>query len=101
MVAKVKPVYLVAGGLLAAALMYRTIKSVGGAVGGAAETVKEATVGALTGRNAITDAARTDAYQGAGILGTLGAATDIVLGGVPSRVGETLGGWMYDVTHWD
>lgn len=55
--------------------------------------------GLLTGNNAITQGARTDAYQGWGVVGTLGAATDRLLGGVPSRVGESLGGWLYDITH--
>jgi hypothetical protein len=55
--------------------------------------------GLASGNNAITKSARTDAYQGAGILGTLGAATDQILGGVPSQIGEALGGWTYDLLH--
>lgn len=55
--------------------------------------------GIATGNNAITAGARTNAYQGAGIFGTLGAATDAVFGGLLSQAGETLGGWIYDTTH--
>lgn len=55
--------------------------------------------GLLTGNNAITQGARTDAYQNAGILGTLGAATDRLSGGVLSRFGEWLGDKTYDLTH--
>jgi hypothetical protein len=49
--------------------------------------------------NAVTRAARTDAYTGKAIWGTLGAATDIASGGNLSRAGEALGGWIYDITH--
>jgi hypothetical protein len=55
--------------------------------------------GLLSGNNPITEAARTDAYQDAGIIGTLGAATDIMSGGTLSTAGESLGGWFYDLTH--
>lgn len=58
--------------------------------------------GLVTGDNAITrnqtNAAgeATDAYQGAGVLGTLGAATNSVSGGVFASVGESIGGAIYD-----
>lgn len=55
--------------------------------------------GVATGNNAITRSARTDAYQGAGVLGTLGAATDQLSGGLLSRFGEWLGDTTYDLTH--
>lgn len=55
--------------------------------------------GVWSGNNAITESARTDAYQGAGVLGTLGAAADNVSGGTLSRFGEWLGGKAYDWTH--
>jgi hypothetical protein len=45
--------------------------------------------GIVSGNNALTEG--TD-YEGAGVLGTLGAATNTVLGGVPSMIGEWLGG---------
>lgn len=56
----------------------------------------EVSGGLLTGNNAITEGARTDAYKNAGIVGTLGAATDRTLGGLPSATGEALGGAIYD-----
>lgn len=68
-------------------------------VGEAVNTTADMAGGVLTGNNAITQGARTNAYEGAGVLGTVGAATDRILGGVPSRVGESLGGWLYDLTH--
>jgi hypothetical protein len=55
--------------------------------------------GLMTGNNGITAGARTTAYQGAGVLGTLGAATDAIFGGLLSQAGETIGGWAYDITH--
>lgn len=53
--------------------------------------------GLITGNNAITSGARTDAYSGSGVVGTLGAATDRALGGAPSRLGEWLGGKAADI----
>jgi hypothetical protein len=79
------------GGLV----IYLLWNKIGKTAGDAADGVG----GLLTGKNGITKAARTDAYQGAGILGTLGAAVDNTLGGLPSRTGEALGGWLYDVLH--
>lgn len=55
--------------------------------------------GLYTGNNVITQTARTDAYQGAGWLGTLGAVADHGFGGGLSRFGEWLGGKTYDWTH--
>lgn len=55
--------------------------------------------GVLTGSNTVTQTARTNAYEGAGILGTLGAATDHLSGGTLSRFGEWLGEKTYDLTH--
>ena len=80
----------------------------------AAKSVTDAVDGAMTGTadainntgNAITDAvdnnaitrnARTDAYTGHAIFGTLGAATDIASGGMLSRFGEYLGSAAYDL----
>lgn len=53
----------------------------------------DATVGAITGNNAITEGTP---YQGAGILGTLGAVTNEASGGTLQKVGEYLGGKMFD-----
>lgn len=55
----------------------------------------------LTGNNSVTDAARTDAYKGAGVAGTVGAAADNASGGILSKTGEVIGGWLYDLTHLD
>lgn len=68
-------------------------------IGTAAESVIDYGNGLVTGNNAITSSARSTAYQGAGVLGTLGAATDAVFGGVLSRAGESIGGWVYDKSH--
>lgn len=51
--------------------------------------VADAAGGVLSGNNALT---QDTAYEGAGLLGTLGAGTNAVLGGVPSLIGEWLGG---------
>lgn len=53
--------------------------------------------GLATGNNAITQSARTTAYQGAGVLGTLGATFDHLSGGNLSQFGEWLGGKTYDL----
>lgn len=54
--------------------------------------------GIVSGNNAVT---RGTVYEGAGVLGTLGAATNSASGGVFERVGEWLGGSIYDLTHAD
>lgn len=71
----------------------------------AAEEVGKQTVGLVTGDNVITqnqhnfDGTAQTAYQGAGIAGTLGAATNSVSGGALSSVGEYIGGKIFDWTH--
>jgi hypothetical protein len=82
--------------LVAVAAAYLA-KKAGGAVGAVADTA----AGIVTGNNAITQAARSDAYQGAGVMGTLGAATDIASGGLVSRMGEWLGGKAADILQAD
>lgn len=49
--------------------------------------------GLVSGNNAIT--AGTP-YAGAGVVGTLGAATNAASGGVLSNVGGALGDWLYN-----
>lgn len=99
--ANIPPVYIAAGVVAVIALF--AIREIGSAAWSAGSELVDKTVdlasGALTGNNAITQGARTTAYQGAGVVGTLGAATDRTLGGAPSRVGETIGIWLYDLTH--
>lgn len=61
--------------------------------------------GLVTGNNAITQAATNaagqpvTAYQGAGVVGTLGAATNAASGGWLATAGQRLGSWLYDITH--
>jgi hypothetical protein len=68
---------------------------------------KAASVGAglVTGNNAITQSA-TDyggapetAYEGAGLLGTAGAAADIASGGLLASLGNSIGSGLYDLFH--
>ena len=76
-------------------LLWSKLPSAGEVAGGAADLVG----GVLSGKNVVTESARTDAYSGAGVVGTLGAAVDNVSGGIFSRAGERLGGWVFDLTH--
>jgi hypothetical protein len=52
--------------------------------------------GVLSGNNALT--AGTP-YEGGGVAGTVGAGVNSILGGVPQAIGESIGGWFYDLTH--
>jgi hypothetical protein len=67
--------------------------------------LSQAGAGLVTGNNAITQAATNaagqpvTAYQGAGVVGTVGAATNAASGGWLATAGQRLGGWLYDVTH--
>lgn len=67
----------------------------------------DAAGGLLTGNNALTEGATNaagdpvSAYEGAGVLGTLGAGVNAVSGGVYASIGEWLGGRVYDWTHGD
>lgn len=95
----------IGGGLL---LLWMAGKAAG-AVAEAASTAASATVdaaaGIATGNNAVTQNAtnaageKTTAYQGAGVLGTMGAATNAVLGGAPASLGEWIGGKVFEITH--
>ena len=67
--------------------------------------VSDAAKGAITGDNALTRSA-TDAagkpvtaYQGAGVLGTLGAGVNAASGGWLASAGQWLGSAAYDWTH--
>lgn len=59
--------------------------------------------GAVTGDNIVTQTATdsagqpVDAYKGAGIVGTVGAATNAVSGGVLASIGEWIGGKAFDL----
>lgn len=61
--------------------------------------------GILTGDNALTQnatdfqGARVTAYEGAGPLGTLGAATNAASGGILASLGGWIGSAAYNLTH--
>jgi hypothetical protein len=63
--------------------------------------------GVVSGNNAITqnqtdfDGNKVSAYEGRGVLGTLGAATNSASGGTLASVGGYLGSKFYDLTHLD
>lgn len=58
--------------------------------------------GLVTGNNSITQTATNaagqpvTAYQGAGVVGTIGAATNAASGGMLASIGERIGGWVFD-----
>lgn len=67
-------------------------------------TVAEALPGVVSGDNALTrsqsNAAgeRVTAYEGAGVVGTVGAAANTASGGVLASAGQAIGGWWASVT---
>lgn len=75
----------------------------GTAVANGVIELADVTGGALTGNNMMTERAtnaageRTTAYEGAGVLGTVGAATNAVSGGVLSSVGEWMGAKAFEI----
>lgn len=79
------------------------LKSAAGAIGQGVAQVADATVttaaGVLTGDNVVTQSARTDAYSGTGVVGTVAAATDNMSGGFFSKSGEYIGTKLYDWFH--
>lgn len=101
------PVKLAVAALLVVGGVYfftrQAVKDVAGVGAAAAETV----AGVVTGNNAITQSAKNadgvpvSAYEGAGVLGTLGAATNAASGGWLATGGEKLGGWVYNLLHSD
>jgi hypothetical protein len=52
--------------------------------------------GVVSGNNALTQGT---AYQGTGILGTLGAAFNSASGGSLASAGSSIGGWFSDLTN--
>lgn len=87
--AKQNPLMLAAGVVLVIGVVYylgrKTVKDVASAAGGV-----------LSGDNALTEGTP---YQGAGVLGTLGAAANEASGGFLESTGHRIGGWVYDVLH--
>lgn len=57
---------------------------------------KQAIVDAGT---AIANVNKDTAYEGAGVVGTLGNVTNQVSGGFFERLGSKIGGGIYDLTH--
>lgn len=72
---------------------------------GAVKETAEAAGGLVSGNNAITQSATNwdgtpqTAYEGKGVIGTVGAAFNTASGGILSSWGESLGSWLYDKTH--
>lgn len=62
----------------------------------AVSDVASAAGGLVSGDNALTQGTP---YRGAGIPGTLGAATNTATGGLLGTFGSWLGGKLYEVTH--
>ena len=85
--------------LIIAALYYLTRKTV--------TDVAEGVGGVISGNNAVTQnqtnlsGQSTDAYEGKGVAGTLGAVVNSATGGIAASAGESIGGWIYDLTHLD
>src|SRR5690349_6256652 len=82
-------------GLVAVIVVYYIGKKVLGAAGAAAGAAANAAGGVLSGNNPLTQGTE---YQGTGVAGTLGAATDAVGGGIFSSIGDWIGGKIADVT---
>jgi hypothetical protein len=82
------PVQLALGAAIVLGVVYvlgrKTLTDAGGAV-----------AGAVSGNNAAT---RGTPYEGAGVLGTMGAVVNDASGGLFQQWGEAIGGWVYDVT---
>jgi hypothetical protein len=81
------PLALAAAGAATAALVAYIVSR------GLGKVAKEAG-GLVTGDNALT---RGTPYQGAGLPGTVGAATNAATGGVLESLGGWIGGKLYDV----
>jgi len=71
----------------------------------AAKAAPQIAAGLVSGHNAITenqtnaDGDKTTAYEGAGLLGTLGGIANSASGGWFATAGQNIGGWVYDATH--
>jgi hypothetical protein len=89
------PVKFAIAAAVVATVGYLLIRQAAKDVGKAAGAAASAAGGIVSGNNAIT---RGTVYEGTGIAGTAGAAADAATGGLLSSWGESLGGWLYDVT---
>ena len=93
-----------------AALDKQTVYIAAGVLGVAlvaAYLLKKTAAGMLTGNNALTQNAKdangnpVTAYQNAGVLGTVGAATNAASGGVLASAGQWIGEKLFNATHSD
>lgn len=75
-------------------LLKADIKEGANAIGDGVSDIAEGIGGIATGHNTIT---ADTPYEGAGVFGTLGAASNEISGGLFSRVGEWLGGGLADI----
>lgn len=86
---------------------YKKLTQAAGSVYDAGAYVADATIGAVTGDNALTrgatnsDGTPQTAYQGVPVVGTLGAAANAASGGYLADFGGWLGRKTYDLTHSD
>lgn len=55
--------------------------------------------GAAAAANAVSNVNAGTPYAGAGVVGTVGNATNSLSGGVLAQFGSGLGNWLYDLTH--
>lgn len=73
------------------------------AIAKGASAAASAAAGVVSGNNAITasqttwSGQSTNAYQGKGVLGTLGAATNSASGGAFASIGDWIGGKLFDL----
>ena len=97
-------VTIAAIGIVAIGAVY-LIKKAATAAAAAGGAAVNAAGGLITGNNPITAGATdasgnpTTAYQGAGVLGTVGAATNAASGGMLASIGSWIGTTAYDLTH--
>jgi hypothetical protein len=89
--AAAQPIQFAIGAGIVVAVAYFVIKRAG------VEAAKSA-VGIVSGDNALTHGTP---YENKGVVGTVAAAANRASGGYLQSIGESLGGWVYDVTHRD
>lgn len=71
------------------------------------KAVADVAGGAVSGNNLVTqnqttwDGQKETAYEGKGVLGTVGAAANSASGGALASVGEAVGGWWYNLLNSD
>ena len=83
------PVALAIGASIIVGVLYLVgRKAIGEAV--------DAAAGIVSGNNALT---KGTPYAGAGLPGTVGAIVNDASGGLFQSIGESLGSWIFDVTH--